>query len=417
MLKWLYSCPETLERLRSGPLGPYLDDFARVLKARGYSRGTGRTHLQLLRQLSEWLERRGLGVEDVDESRLAEFLHEAARGREYIHRSQAAALWLLLAHLRENGTLPVPPVEEEETPLRRLEGELVRYLVEERGLASSTVERSLLLIRSFLVTHFGTGPLSLDALSPSDVTRFVLRYTRSGAPRNRPRSAKNLVSALRAFFRFLRLRGDITVDLAAAVPRVARWRHAGLPKALPPEQVRQLLESCDRSRPVGRRDYAVLLLMARLGLRAGEVLTMRLGDLDWEAGEILVRGKGHRLDRLPLPGDVGEALAIYLESGRPRCTARQVFVRARAPYRGLAGSSSIDAIVRQALERAGLDPPFKGAHLLRHSLATEMLRQGASLGEIGLILRHRQPATTEIYAKVDLEALRAVALPWPGAGP
>jgi len=417
MIERFYSARWTVQRLRSGPLGPYLDGFARVLVERGYARQTGRHQLRLLRELSEWLEHRGLGVGDVDESRLAEFLAQAVQGREYIHRCQAAGLGLLLGHLRETGTLPVPHVEAEDTPLRRLEGDFTRHLVEERGLSPATAGRHLPLIRSFLAARFGTGPLSLSELRPADVIRFVLHYTRSSGRSGGARDAKTMISGLRVFFRFLRLRGDITLDLAEAIPRVAAWRHSGLPKSLPPEQVRQLLESCDRSRPVGRRDYALLLLLARLGLRAGEVRAMRLEDLDWKAGEILVRGKGHRLERLPMLQDVGEALVGYLRRGRPRCAARQVFVRTRAPHRGLANSSSVDAIVERALERAGLDPPLKGAHLLRHSLATEMLRRGASLGEIAQILRHRQPSTTEIYAKVDLEALRALAQPWPGGAP
>lgn len=416
MIERFYSAPSTLRRLRSGALGPYLDGFARVLVERGYARATGRQQLRLLREWNEWLEHRGLGVEDLDESRIAEFLAQAAQGQNYIYRGQAAGLGLLLRHLREIGTLPDPDVEVEDTPLRRLEGDFVRYLVEERGLSAATGERRLPLIRCFLIERFGTGPLLLNDLQPADVTRFILHYTRSDSRLDRSRNPKAMVSTLRVFFRFLRLRGDITLDLTAAVPTVSSRGVPTPTKSLPAAQVRQLLESCDRSRPVGQRDYALLLVLARLGLRAGEVRSMRLEDLDWKAGEILVRGKGHRLERLPMPQDVGEALVAYLR-GRPRCAARQVFVRTRAPYRGFATSSGVDAIVWRALERAGLEPPLRGAHLLRHSLATEMLRRGASMGEIGQILRHRQSSTTEIYAKVDLEALRVLAQPWPGGAP
>jgi len=414
MIDSFYSAPRTLKRYRSGPLGPYLDGFASVLVERGYAWKTGRRYLVLLRELSEWLEGLGLSVEAVDEPRLAQFLAQAVEGREYIQRGTASALGLLLRHLQDTGTLPVPVVEVEDTPRRRLEDGFVRYLVEERGLAHSTITGHLSVARAFLAARFGAGPLSLDEVQPEDVTRFILHYTRSGGRKGGGRDAKMIVSGLRAFLRFLYLRGDVAFDLTEAVPRMVTRRKAGLPKSLPPEQVRQLLESCDRRHPVGQRDYALLLLLARLGLRAGEVVAMRLEDLDWKAGEILVRGKGQRLERLPLPRDVGEALVVYLRDGRPRCAARQVFAGARAPHRGLADASSVDAIVARSLRRAGLDPPFKGAHLLRHSLATEMLRRGASLGEIGQILRHRQPSTTEIYAKVDIEALRALAQPWPG---
>jgi integrase len=181
--------------------------------------------------------------------------------------------------------------------------------------------------------------------------------------------------------------------------------------------VEQLLRCCDRDRVAGQRDYTVLLLLARLGLRAGEVVHLHLDDIDWRAGRLHVRGKGGRSDVLPLPTDVGEALATYLRGGRPRCSTRRVFVRARAPYAGFASSAAIDSIVRRALQRAGLEPPRKGAHLLRHSLATGMLRDGASLAEIGQLLRHRLPQTTEIYAKVDPVALSALAQPWPGERP
>jgi site-specific recombinase XerD len=414
MIDSFYSAAKTLQRYRSGPLGPYLDGFASVLVERGYTWKTGRRYLVLLRELSEWLEGLGLGVEAVDEPRLAEFLAQAVEGRECIQRGAGSALGLLLRHLRDTGTLPVPVVEVEDTPRRRLEDGFVRYLVEERGLSDSTITGHLSVARAFLAACFGTGPPSVDEVQPEDVTRFILHYTRSGGRKGGGRNAKMIVSGLRAFLRFLHLRGDVAFALTRAVPRMVTRRKAGLPKSLPSEQVRQLLESCDRSRPMGQRDYALLLLLARLGLRAGEVVAMRLEDLDWKAGEILVRGKGQRLERLPLPRDVGEALVAYLRDGRPRCAARQVFVHARAPQRGLADASSVDAIVARSLRRAGLDPPFKGAHLLRHSLATEMLRRGASLGEIGQILRHRQPSTTEIYAKVDIEALRALAQPWPG---
>jgi integrase/recombinase XerD len=226
---------------------------------------------------------------------------------------------------------------------------------------------------------------------------------------------KLTVTALRAFFGWLRLRGDVATDLAACVPTVAHWRLGTLPKSLPPEDVERLLRGCDQRTATGRRDHAILLLLARLGLRAGEVVAMELEDLDWDAGEVAVRGKGGRRDRLPLPLDVGQALAAYLRDGRPTCATRRVFVRSSAPWRGFASSVAICSLVEAALKRVGLHPPRKGAHLLRHTLACTMLRRGASLAEIGEILRHRSADTTAIYAKVDVRALRALALAWPSA--
>ena len=223
-----------------------------------------------------------------------------------------------------------------------------------------------------------------------------------------------MTTALRGFFRFLRFRGEINSDLAAAVPTVADWRLSGLPKYLEPEKVERLLQNCDQSTAIGQRDYAILLILARLGLRAGEIVAMTLDDIDWEAGVITIRGKGSRRDQLPIPQDVGEAFVAYLRYGRPQCATRRVFIRARAPRIGFSGSAAIDDIVRRALARAELNPIHKGAHLLRHSLATKMLHRGVRLAEISEILRHSSPTTTEIYAKVDLAALNKLAQPWPG---
>ncbi len=284
------------------------------------------------------------------------------------------------------------------------------FLRTERGLSASTLTNYLPIVRRFLDEQFGGEELDFDNLRAVDVHRFIVRRAQAGSPRR----AKLVVTALRSFLRFLNQRGLLAADLAAAVPGVAGWRLTHLPKALPVEQVDLLLASCDRGTSAGRRDYAVLMLLARLGLRGGEVSAMTLDDLDWDSGEIVVHGKGQRLARLPLPADVGAALVDYLRQDRPACSTRRVFLRIRAPRRGFVSPSVICCIARRALKRAGLAPEFKGAHLLRHSLATNLLRRGASLVEIGQLLRHSQPNTTQIYAKVDITALRAIALPWPG---
>jgi integrase len=223
-----------------------------------------------------------------------------------------------------------------------------------------------------------------------------------------------MTTALRSFLRFARYRGDLHNDLAACVPVAANWSQSTIPRALPPAQTERVLAACDRRTAVGRRDYAILLLLARLGLRGGEVTTLTLEDLDWQGGLITVRGKGGRDSQLPLPRDVGEALAAYLRKGRPRTTRRWVFLRARAPVRGFRGTSAICCVVRHALARAGVDSSRKGAHQLRHGLACQMLRKGASLAEIGEVLRHQSPQTTALYAKVDFTSLATLALPWPG---
>jgi site-specific recombinase XerC len=265
-------------------------------------------------------------------------------------------------------------------------------------------------VRSFLTERFKRRTLRLEQVRPHDLHRFILREARR-LSRSR---AKLTITALRSFLRFLLQRGKIKVDLAAGLPSVAGWRLSHLPKSLPPEQVKRLLDCCDRSTPSGQRDYAILLLLARLGLRGGEVRALTLSDLDWEGGEIVIRGKGQRLDRLPLPEDVGKAVANYLRHARPVCSTRTLFIGLRAPLRGL-GQTAICCIVRRVLARAGLNPDLKGAHLLRRSLATDMLRKGATLREIGQLLRHVHPTTTQIYAKVDIEAQRGIALPWMGS--
>ena len=252
--------------------------------------------------------------------------------------------------------------------------------------------------------------MQLAQLKAADVTQFVRRRVQTMGPGR----AKLLVTALRSFLRFVFLRGETESDLTASVPPVADWRHAALPRFIPAADVQRILRACNRSTPTGRRDYAVLLLLARLGLRAGEVVHMELGDINWEAGELVVRGKGARQERIPLPRDVGRALVDYLRRDRARCALRRVFICMRAPHRGFAGPVAVCTIVRRAIERAELQPPSKGAHLLRHSLATDLLRRGASLAEIGDLLRHRHPDTTLLYAKVDLATLRQIAPRWPG---
>jgi integrase len=251
------------------------------------------------------------------------------------------------------------------------------------------------------------GELHLQRLSAADVTEFVLTECASRSVG----SAKYVVCGLRSLLRYLYVAGRIGAQLEAAVPKVAGWRLAGLPVVFGRAEVSRLLASCDRRTTFGRRDFAVLTLLCRLGLRAGEVAALRLADIDWRAGELVVRGKGHREERLPLPGDVGEALAGWLRRGRPRCEAATVFTRVRAPHRQLT-SAAVSAVVRAACARAGL--PELNAHRLRHTAATEMLRAGAELVEVGQVLRHASVLTTAIYAKVDRDRLRTLASPWPG---
>jgi len=403
------SLPEFLvaQRLRAGSLGDHIVTFATLLADRGYATSTTKEFLRLIADLGRWLARRQLRAEDLDERGIIQFLqHRRRRGR--MARSNGATLRVLLGLLWDMGVVhPVVPAAQ--SPIDRVEHAFVQYLVQERGLGAASRANYVPVVGRLLSRRFGTGPVKLDVLCAEDITQFVVHEVRTLGPAR----AKLTMTALRSFLRWLHQRGDTPTDLRGVVPRVADWRLATLPKSIASEQVERLLKACNRESIVGQRDYAILLVLARLGLRAGEVVAMELDDLDWKTGELIVRGKGGRRDRLPLPRDVGAAVAAYLRHGRPTCSTRRVFVRARAPLRGFANSIAICTIVAQALTRAGLNPPRKGAHLLRHTLACTMLRRGASLAEIGEILRHRSPDTTAIYAKVDVAALRALAPAWP----
>lgn len=300
----------------------------------------------------------------------------------------------------------VPALDEVEVVLEGYR----RYLFEERGLTAAVVGGYVRRwAQPFLRARVGVdGRLDLAGLMPADVLAFVLAESGRGSRG----TARLMVAALRSLFRFLYVEGLVDRPLAEAVPAVASWRLQGLPRGLEAEQVRLLLAGCERGSAVGRRDLAIVLLLVRLGMRRGEVAALELEDLDWRAGELLVCGKGARLERLPLPVDVGGALAEYLRVGRPvGAEDRAVFVRVRPPYRRLS-PTGVSAVVMRAAERAGL-PPF-AAHRLRHTAACELLRQGASLVEIGQLLRHRTQMSTAIYAKVDRERLRELARPWPG---
>ena len=410
MINTLFSYPDAWQRLHVGPLSPHIDHFAEHLLEEGYAAYTVVDKLRVVTKFSRWLQHHKLGIEALDEQQIDAFLRDLHQRERRRCHGDPKTFQSLLEHLRYHGVLSAPAPILEESELERVVHDYAQYLRNERGLAAATLHNYLPVVRNFLNACFGQGPLYLEQLCLPDVTRYVLSRT----PKMAPARAKLIVTALRSFFRYLQQHGELTVDLAVAVPTVAYWRLSTVPKYLEPEQVDQLLQSCDQSTLVGQRDYTVLLLLARLGLRAGEVVHLCLDDIDWHAGLITVRAKGHQSSQLPLSVDVGEALATYLRDGRPACDTRRVFVRTRAPITGFASAVAIDSIVRRALKRAALNPPCKGAHLLRHSLATRMLRQGASIAEIGQLLRHRSSQTTEIYAKVNQAALSALAQPWPG---
>jgi site-specific recombinase XerD len=409
MTEQFFVDPKVRQRLHRGPLGTHLNGFAEALFEQGYAATTTKQKLLLISEMSHWLQRRRLTVEDVSDSKVETFGRYRKR-KACLRRGDILTLRQFLNFLRQAGLIPTLVPEIEDSPVQRIEKNYAHYLSQERGLSQLTLDNYLPIVRQFLTWQFGDGEVILGKLSPQHISGFILRY----AHKLSPGRAQLMVTVLRSFLRFLHQEGQIDTNLATAVPTVAKWRFTELPKFLKPEEAERLLQSCDQNTVIGKRDYAVLLLLSRLGLRAGEVVHMNLDDIHWEAGELLVRGKSSREERLPLPQDIGEALAAYLRHGRPRCSSRRVFIRMDAPRQGFSGSAAVCDIVRRALSRAGINPGFKGAHLLRHTLATTMLRGGASFPEIGEILRHQLPSTTEIYAKVDLSALRSIARPWPG---
>lgn len=411
MLEQLLEDPVAAERIGGGPLGTHLASFADSLAKLGYATATARSKIEFLGDMGQWLLESEIAVADMEERVLEGFLDERRRqGR--LRRSEPSTACSFVEHLRSVAAIPCREPETPQGPLAVLEGRYERFLRAERGLTTATVLGYVPFVHRFLVGRFGSGHLRLEELGPSDISSFIVQQAQSMSPGR----AKLMTTALRSFFRFLLQHGEVEADLAGCVPTVADWRQSSVPKYLTQEDVQSVLDACDQGTPTGRRDYAILLLLARLGLRAGEVVRLELDDLDWRAAEITVRGKGLFHDHMPLPGDVGQALAAYLRQDRPICPGRRVFIRMKAPRRGFGNASTVSTIVRRALGRAGLDPAVKGAHLLRHSLATGILRQGGTLTEIGQILRHRARATTEIYAKVDFDGLRPLGLPWPGNG-
>ena len=391
--------------LTVGPLAPLAEDFEGELVALGYV-STGLSQQRaLFAHLDRWLGAGGLELADLTPSVLEEFL-DTRRVEGYATKLTMRGLMPLLEYLERVG-LYAAPVSSGETGLDRLVSHFRRYLVEERGLGSATAANYGRVAQQFLANLPARGEPSFADLTAGDVTAFVL----AESPRLSVAGMQTVVSGLRALLRFLYTAGLIDRLLASAVPTVAR-RREDLPRALPSQHVQLLLQGCDRTTPVGIRDFAILTVLARLGLRANEVANLLLDDIDWAAGEIRVRGKGPRVDKLPLPSDVGEALVDYLKRGRPLCADRRLFIRSCAPRIGLS-RQAIGGLVRAASVRAGRSP--HGPHRLRHTVATGLLRQGAPLIEIAQLLRQDSVQATAIYAKVDHRALSSLARPWPGA--
>lgn len=393
-------------RRKAGALAPQVESYRAWLAERGYTTLTARNMLKDLGQLGLWMSKQGLDAVDLDEEQLDQHLSDLRKaGRRRV--AGPRGLVPLLTFLRESGVVPAPQVTASPA-----EGLLDRYhcwMESERGLSASTILRYENTARRFLAEQAVVGGEFVPGgLTGADLNAFLLREcTRVSAG-----SAKGRVAELRSLMRFLHLHGVIPMKLGGAVPPVGGWRFASVPPTMTTGDVQRLLDHTPRDEVVGVRDYAIIMLVARLGLRSIEVARLLLDDVDWRCGEIIVRGKGRREDRLPLPADVGEAMVAYLSGARPRLDDRHMFLTCKAP-RGPIRADLVGDVVERACLRAGA--PRVGPHRLRHALAADMLRHGAGLTAIGQVLRHQDLATTALYAKVDFIALRAVAQPWPGA--
>jgi integrase/recombinase XerD len=391
----------------TGPLEPFAEGFIVELVEVGYRPAAAAVQVRVLAHLSRWMLDKDVAAGGLCEPELERFrLEHLARFASV----RGAGIAVVLGYLRGLGVVPA-----RESRVLTAADELLeqyrRHLTVERALTVGTARGYVDIVRPFVESRVSaSGVVELWELSPADVLGFLLAET----GRRSRKSAKLLVSALRSLLGFWHVQGLIGRSLAGAVPSVAGWRLAGLPRALEADQVRALLDSCDRSTVAGIRDFAILTMLVRLGMRRGEVAGLRLDDVGWRAGEIIVRGKGQRIERLPLPADVGEAIAVYLHDARPPgFSGREVFVRIKAPRRPLT-AGGVTQVVVSASKRAGIGEVT--AHRLRHTAATELLRAGAPLHEIGELLRHRSVLTTAIYAKVDRDRLRELARPWPKGG-
>lgn len=400
MIEKLYAMPFFLRRHREGLFGIYVDDLAKSLLAKSYTAHGIRGVLRAMRVFGDWLHARGYGISDIDERLVARFAVKV-RCSNWTRRSYRGGARHVLAFLRSRGVIdPAPPPP----PDRQVIIEFSAWMREHRGVRPSTVEGYLFLVRELLQALRG----DVRRLTARRLRAFVLR--RAGL-HGHVRAA-NVVTATRMFVRFLVASSQCDAALIAAVPAVASWRETSVPRHLQPEDVERVIAGCDLAARAGLRDRAVLLLLARLGLRAGDVASLTLDAIDWKQARLRVAGKSRREDWLPLPQDAGEAVLAYLRKGRPRIRAEAVFFTAVAPFIPIS-RLIVSAVVDRAIRRAGVKSPSHGAHVLRHSAAVRMLRAGSSLAEIGALLRHASIETTFHYAKVDLDLLLAVAAPWP----
>lgn len=408
MISDYLEAPWRLARMRATCVGPYIDGFSTTLAEAGYSPFTIRGYLHAADHIGRWADRGGVELASWDDEFLVRFSRHLPRCKcNGTFGDALSGARLLLAHLRSYGVIAAAKPTPTTPKYAPISERFADWMVRHRGVAHSTTARYQRMLQPFLVA-LGEDP---SQYSVAAIRAYVVEQLRD-IGRGETRSA---VTAIRAFLRFLVAVGHVHSGIQHCVPTVPQWRLSSLPRYLEAPDVERVVKSCDLTTGHGLRDYAILLLLARLGLRGGDIVWMTVADIDWRAGALRVHGKGRREARLPLPQDVGDAVLAYLERGRPRSTIERLFLTVNAPTRPFASSASVSDIVRVALARARIqNPPSRGAHLLRHSAATAMLRAGGSLDTIATVLRHRSLDTAAYYAKVDVAMLQHVAQPWPG---
>lgn len=410
MLSHFFDSPVRIQEILSCPFGAQLDEFADYLLKNGYAEISARRHIRSAEHIAHWASKNGLPISELDDSALKRFGVHLRRCRcgQFSRAHPVDILAGARLFLRHSQGVSAPAVRTSEpadqTPV--LLQSFCEWMRENRGTSAQTLYNYGLPIGE-LIRRYGEDLNTLDARG---LRNFVLKQSRTTGRAG----AKRCTTALRMFLRFLISEGRCRASLLDAIPVLAHWRLSSLPRYLPPEDVECLIDSCDLSSPVGKRDRAILVLLARLGLRAGDIVQLRLHDIDWKGAWIHVSGKNRRQTRLPLTQEVGEAIVAYVQNARPSADTDALFLRSRAPFRAFASHGAVSVLVARAIRRAGIKRPGRGAaHLLRHSVASAMLRQGASLQDVSALLRHRCIETTQIYAKVDVTALQQIAQPWP----
>lgn len=399
----------TIRDLRAGPFRDCIDLYTARLRKDGYSTVTARYSVRIVNCFIRWLTEHHFDRADIDEQLVVRFFDDEDRGCG-LRDGDPAAIGRFVVVLREAAII-APASPRSLGPTDQILERFRAYLDRRHGISPRSCEAYVRFTRPFLRDMSITRPGDLARLTPTDVLGYVERHARDASAA----TAVAMCSRLRSFLRYLQVEGFIANDLAACVPSVKKWRFTALPTYLSAAQLEQVLQHCDQNTASGRRDYAILLLLSGLGLRAQEVASLSLDDIDWRAGQFRIQGKGRQQAIMPLPPDVGAAIAAYLQSGRPVSDRRQLFLRAHPPHSGFPPTSGIRDIAARALRRAGIsDIAHRGSHIFRHSLATELLRSGAALTQISQVLRHKDLDTTRIYAKVDLASLRTLSLPWPG---